>query len=109
MSVLVDNVTAGDSGPVWMLDHLDASGNQKDLSSGYVCQIAVEGTAISRTVTVRSADNKTFLIALTTAETATLVVGETYTAGLQLRNDAYEPPLLMEAKRRIFILENVVP
>lgn len=109
MTVIADNVAKGDSGPVWMLDHIDANGNQLSLASGYTCKMAVEGTLISRTITDRSEDNLYYLISLTAAETATLIQGLTYTVGLQLENATYIPALVKEVRQRIFIDSNIVP
>ena len=103
-----DNVAKGDSSPVYRLGHLDADGNQLNVSAGYVCKMAVEGTAIARTITDLSDDDFFFLVSLTAAETATLNEDRCYIIGMQLENPSYLPALVQEQRARIFVKSNIV-
>lgn len=106
---ITTNIAKGDSSPVWHFGHLDADGNQLSLASGYTCKVAVEGTAIARTITARTADDLYYLVSLTAAETATLTVDQVYNVGMQLENPSYSPALVQERRERIFIQSNIVP
>lgn len=108
MSIITENIAKGDTSTVWRLGHLDADGVNLDVSAGYVCKMAVEGTVIARTITAISDDNLYYLVSLTAAETATLAENRTYMVGMQLENSSYTPALVQETRQRIFITPNIV-
>ncbi len=107
---LPSNVFKGDTGPVWNVGHFDESANDWADISGveYVCNLAIVGTAVSRAIVARTADNKFFVASLTTAETASLVEGVTYDVRVQISNATLNPAMSKELSFPVFVLSGGV-
>ena len=104
------NIFRGDTGPVWNVGHFDESANDwADISGvSYVCNLVIVGTAVSRAIVARTADNKFFVASLTTAETAGLVEGVTYDVRVQISNATLNPAMSKEISFPVFVLSGGV-
>jgi hypothetical protein len=88
---------AGDTSDIWDLGFQLSADDEPlvlaPLDANFTCTVAVEGTAISRAVTLKNAANDRFRIALTASETATLEKKQDYVVNLKISNATLSPPL----------------
>lgn len=112
MSGPVAEVIAGNTVGVWYVGHdIAADGAPEELAElgeDYSCWLALGGTEIAREVTDKNDAGTAFLAYLTPTESAALTPGAVYTVGIELRNAAYTPPLVIETQRRIRVKAGVV-
>lgn len=109
-------VIAGNTGPVWEIGHrVSAPGAPRqlaDLTEDYACWLAVAGATppILRAVTEMNAAGTRFLAWLTPAETAALgnQRAGAWTVGIELRNPAVSPELVLELQLTTTITAGVV-
>lgn len=107
-------VIAGNTGPVWEIGHrVSAPGARKvlaDLSEDYACWLAVADATppILRQVTDLNDAGTRFLAWLTPAETEGLGAGA-WTVGIELRNPAASPELVLELQLTATVTAGVVP
>lgn len=103
----------GDSSPIWEVAfQTSAEGvtpiELATLDGTYSCRIAVQGTAIDRAITEKTADNKYFRAWLTPAETLQLTPGIKM-VGIQIKNDSLTPPLVLEYQVVLNVSQGIVP
>jgi hypothetical protein len=108
----------GNTGPLWRVgvqsfddEGLPIEGQLEDLSlAGWACTIAVPTaeSAISRAVTVLSADNTRFLAQLTPAETETMN-DELHVVAIEVTNPNTTPAFNIEHHVELIIENQLIP
>ena len=94
-------VTQGDIGDLILAGLNDNSA----MDGNYTCTVAVQGTTVSRAVTDKSGDTTSFLVQLSTTETAGLRAG-TYQMAIKIVNTTLTPVFTKTEYLRLDVVEN---